>query len=973
MKKVVALFLCFFLLVGFTIVPGSGVEASSSSVQHVFSPKSYTHYGGTTYAVKKFTYPKTVKVRLSNGRYAYRSVKWSKVSFQKDDLNRTQRLVGTVHGTSKKAVWSVRIKNYPVRITTPVIRSVGKKQIPSMPKLLTAHFANGQRSTYKLTWGPRSTNTIGTKYVSYRASGLNVAFSGKVKLNVRDVMLTQPVFTILTNNEQIQAVGKIHYPEKGIRHYLIAENRETKKQYKKNIYPNRDGSYKVASLPLKPASYNVYVQSGVKRTSPVVVTLKDGQVPDDTEADIRKLLKGLLLNIDVTNPLLQDIVFPQIDGVTFSIGSNNDALSSSGKVTRGTKDELVTFTIQAKRGEITESITYTNILIPKRSQTDEEELDLWLNSIQIDNPLTKNIDLPTYPGVVFSIDSSNPAVVSSSGVVTRGDQDVYVNLTVRATKGSVTRTKSFPNILVPKKDASAESLIDDYLNRLVISSPVTTNITLPPLSGATVTLTSSNQAVVSNSGVVTRGTTDQSVSLVVTVTKDGVTKTKIFLGLLVPKKEGGAEGAVDDYLAGLSITSPLTANIVLPPFTGGTATLSSSNQAVVSNSGVVTRGTMDQTVSITVNATKDGVTKSRTFLNLLVPKKEGGAEGEVDDYLAALSITSPLTANIVLPPFTGGTATLSSSNQAVVSNSGVVTRGTTDQTVSITVNATKDGVTKSRTFSNLLVPKDDALLTAELDAALNAINLGNLINLSTNISLPSASNGINVSWSSNQPGVISNTGVIQQDPTESKLFILTASVTKSGLTRTKTFNGSVAANVQLVLGDDVTKIKSIFGTLYPVFDLSLPTSLNGSPLTWTSSNPALMTSAGDVRETDIVSPFTLSVENASTNQIINMSTQDVDTGLLGGLLDTLGTIVNPVVNALGGNSQNATLPSQYGGLLGIGAKSITNWESSHPDLVTIQGYNVTIKRDQQDHLVVLQAKYQGINQPIPIIVKLSKQ
>ncbi|MFN3633095.1 immunoglobulin-like domain-containing protein [Exiguobacterium profundum] len=888
MKKVVALFLCFFLLVGFTIVPGSGVEASSSSVQHVFSPKSYTHYGGTTYAVKKFTYPKTVKVRLSNGRYAYRSVKWSKVSFQKDDLNRTQRLVGTVHGTSKKAVWSVRIKNYPVRITTPVIRSVGKKQIPSMPKLLTAHFANGQRSTYKLTWGPRSTNTIGTKYVSYRASGLNVAFSGKVKLNVRDVMLTQPVFTILTNNEQIQAVGKIHYPEKGIRHYLIAENRETKKQYKKNIYPNRDGSYKVASLPLKPASYNVYVQSGVKRTSPVVVTLKDGQVPDDTEADIRKLLKGLLLNIDVTNPLLQDIVFPQIDGVTFSIGSNNDALSSSGKVTRGTKDELVTFTIQAKRGEITESITYTNILIPKRSQTDEEELDLWLNSIQIDNPLTKNIDLPTYPGVVFSIDSSNPAVVSSSGVVTRGDQDVYVNLTVRATKGSVTRTKSFPNILVPKKDASAESLIDDYLNRLVISSPVTTNITLPPLSGATVTLTSSNQAVVSNSGVVTRGTTDQSVSLVVTVTKDGVTKTKIFLGLLVPKKEGGAEGAVDDYLA-------------------------------------------------------------------------------------ALSITSPLTANIVLPPFTGGTATLSSSNQAVVSNSGVVTRGTTDQTVSITVNATKDGVTKSRTFSNLLVPKDDALLTAELDAALNAINLGNLINLSTNISLPSASNGINVSWSSNQPGVISNTGVIQQDPTESKLFILTASVTKSGLTRTKTFNGSVAANVQLVLGDDVTKIKSIFGTLYPVFDLSLPTSLNGSPLTWTSSNPALMTSAGDVRETDIVSPFTLSVENASTNQIINMSTQDVDTGLLGGLLDTLGTIVNPVVNALGGNSQNATLPSQYGGLLGIGAKSITNWESSHPDLVTIQGYNVTIKRDQQDHLVVLQAKYQGINQPIPIIVKLSKQ
>lgn len=304
-------------------------------------------------------------------------------------------------------------------------------------------------------------------------------------------------------------------------------------------------------------------------------------------------------------------------------------------------------------------------------------------------------------------------------------------------------------------------------------------------------------------------------------------------------------------------------------------------------------------VNLTVRATKEAVTRTKSFPNILVPKKDSSADSIIDDYLNRLVISSPVTSNITLPPLAGATVTLTSSNQAVITNSGIVTRGTTDQTVSITVNATKDGVTKSRTFSNLLVPKDDALLTAELDAALNAINLGNLINLSTNISLPSASNGINVSWSSSQPGVISNTGVIQQDPTDAKSFILTDSVAKSGLMRTKTFNGSVAANVQLLLGDDVTKIKSTFGTLYPVFDLSLPTSLNDSPLTWTSNNPALMTSTGDVRENDAVTPFTLTVSNASTNQIINMSTQDVDTGLLGGLLDTLGAIVNPVVNALG--------------------------------------------------------------------------
>ena len=39
--------------------------------------------------------------------------------------------------------------------------------------------------------------------------------------------------------------------------------------------------------------------------------------------------------------------------------------------------------------------------------------------------------------------------------------------------------------------------------------------------------------------------------------------------------------------------------------------------------------------------------------------------------------------------------------------------------MSITFNATKDGVTKSLTFSNVLMPNDNVLLTAELEAALN--------------------------------------------------------------------------------------------------------------------------------------------------------------------------------------------------------------------------------------------------------------
>lgn len=976
MKKVVSLLLCFFLLVGYIIVPSDGVEASSSVAQ-VVSPKAYTHYGGTTFAVKKFTFPKTVKVRLTNGKVENRSVKWSNVSFQKEYLNRTQRVIGTVQGTSKKAVWSVRIKNYPVRVTAPVIRSVGKGQRPTLPNLLTVHFINGQRSTYKLAWNTPSTASLGSKNATYRASGLNVAFTGQSKLVVRDVQVTQPVFTILTNNEQIQATGKILYPAKGVRHYLVAENRLTKKQVKKNIFPESDGSYRVPSLPLDAGSYNVFVQSGLKKTSPVVVTIKGNSIPEDTETDVRNLLKGLLGDINVSNPLLQDIVFPSIDGVAFSIESNNAALSANGKVTRGALDQVVNFTIRAKKGAVTESKSFSNIVIPKVALSDAEELDLWLDSIQVNNPLTQNIQLPTYPGVVFAIQSSNNAVVSPLGNVTRGLQDQVVNLVITATKGNLVRSKSFPNITVPKLDQTPESLIDDYLNKLMIPNPLLNNVVLPPLAGATVSLTSSNQGAVTNTGLVVRGLVDQNVSLVVTVTKDGVTKAKSFLDLKVPKRDGATDEILEDYLAKLTIPNPLLTNVSLPALPGGVATLVSTNPAVLAGDGALTRGLTDQTIGITVTAVKDGVTKTRTFSGIVVPKRDGAIDEVLDDYLAKLNIASPLTANIVLPPLAGATVTLNSSNPAIVSNLGVLTRGPGDQTVSITVTASKDGVTKSRTFPNLLVPKDDGLLTSELDAALNAINLGTLDNVTNNISLPSQSNGIPVTWQSQQTDVISNGGVIQRDASLAKPFTLIASVTKNGLTRTKSFSGTVAPNAQLLLAEDIAKIKSAFGTLHPVYDLNLPTTLNGTPLTWTSSNQSLLTDTGKVGRTNAFTPFTLTASNESVSQVINMSTQDLDLGLLGGLLsgllNDLGEIVNPIVNALGTNNNLGTLPKNYGGVSILGQKTITGWQSSHPDIVKINGYNVTLERGDQERLVVLRAKFEGITQPVPIIVKVPKR
>ncbi|MCY1689869.1 Ig-like domain-containing protein [Exiguobacterium sp. SL14] len=82
------------------------------------------HAGGSKYAVKKLTLPTKVKVKLSNGKYEMRSVKWSgSVKFEKKYINKYQVLYGKVAGTTKKAVLKVELQNYPVDVLEPVLEA----------------------------------------------------------------------------------------------------------------------------------------------------------------------------------------------------------------------------------------------------------------------------------------------------------------------------------------------------------------------------------------------------------------------------------------------------------------------------------------------------------------------------------------------------------------------------------------------------------------------------------------------------------------------------------------------------------------------------------------------------------------------------------------------------------------------------------------------------------------------------------
>lgn len=1304
MRKSLIVLLC--LLLSFPASFQSVVAAKSSSVKKVYRPASTVHYGGDVFAVKPLSPPKTVRVKLANGKKVKRSVKWSNVRFDKKIIDRKQKIKGNVSGTSKSAYWYVTIKNYPKSILPPVVKTVGKNQSAKLPERLSTIFAGGQRYSYPLKWTRTTTASFGKKSVKYTAVGRNVLITGKNTLRVSDVKHENVKYTPFESGRRLLVTGRILYPAKGMTHHLyLIDDKDRVSMYP--LKRDRQGYFRIETNMLPVGRYDVSILSGSQNAAPSTVTIRNVVTPPAPE-DSRKILKALLAGITIPSPLLQNIQLPQMDGATFSIRSTDGNLSPTGQVTRTDQERDVAFTIVGKLNGLEETRSFSGITIPKRELTDEELIDFTLDKFKLASPLTKDVQLPQAEGITFQLVSSNEKIVTSDGKVRRDLTDQLVTLTVKASKGSLEKSRLYSNITVPKVDNATELFLDDYLSRLTFPNPLTRDLVLPAATGTTLSLTSSLPDVLSSTGKVTRGLTDQSLSFLVSATKNGVTRTRSFWNYQVPKRDTAIDELLADYLNKLDIPSTLTRDVSLPTVEGIQTTLSSTNTSILSNTGQIIRGQTDKIVSLTVIATKDGVTKLRTFSNLTIPKKENATSDLLDDYLRTVEIPSPLTTDYYLPtPMTPGIETsLFSTNTAILSNTGRVTRGLTDQIVSVTVTASKDGlirkkefplitipkqevlsdalidtyldqveiasplnqniqlplapegmtvyltssqpdivatsgvikpadtaqtvtvsvtallngVSRTRMFSNLSVPARPLTVTEELTNYLNGVSIPKSLetDLSLNppagitvsvessvtsllsstgiltrdtvdrttditviaskngislykqfekisvpkrgltdteelqkyldqLSIPSLLNdnlniqpptgievtlssdktnvlsndgivipgikdelvslkitakkgsstlqktfsnlvvpqaglsvrdllesylknltiptkltenlviqpptGVKLSLSSDDPGVLSSSGVIvrgdttknivvtvqvEKDgvtaeksfpeievpwtleaelnqavkdlslssltdlklplnlPTEvnklpitwtssntnaitntgtiipavsSQAFTLTAWITKNGVLKSKTFNGTIAGNLSLILKEDLARIATASPTLNVYLDLKLPKSLNGSPLNWSSSNESLMTTLGKVLVTSKIAPFTLSAATGNTSSSLSLSTQDVRTSLLSGLLNLLGSIVDPIVDSLT-LGKSASLPKSYGGVLGIGAKSIDGWTSSHPDIVTIQGNQAVVTPDKYEHLVVLFAKFEDVPKPVPFLIKV---
>jgi uncharacterized protein YdeI (BOF family) len=266
------------------------------------------------------------------------------------------------------------------------------------------------------------------------------------------------------------------------------------------------------------------------------------------------------------------------------------------------------------------------------------------------------------------------------------------------------------------------------------------------------------------------------------------------------------------FESGDSINS-VTQNLNLPTKVGDvTITWSSNNPTVISNQGVVTRGFADVNVVLTATATLNDKTDTKPFTVKVIGHDAVAALNSI--VLAGTNIAYntttqvyTVTGNITLPQTANGLAiTWESLLPAVLSTAGVVVRPVYGEENANVILIAKIG-TEEREF-NILVPaitaKPVSVILAEARTALLIPGVSD--GVSQNITLPTTvtrpEGAVAVTWSSSNPDVISNTGIVNRQEDQVNVT-LTATLTYQSQSVTKEFDLVVLPSVSYVVAENI--------------------------------------------------------------------------------------------------------------------------------------------------------------------------
>ncbi|WP_294750043.1 Ig-like domain-containing protein [uncultured Exiguobacterium sp.] len=247
------------------VAPGLTADAASKvTVKSVTNPASISHYGGYTFAVKKLSLPKTVKVLLSNKKYENRSVKWGKVSYDAKYIGKYQTISGTVSGTTKKASIKVKLNNYPVDVVEPTLAPVAVGEKLNLPSTIDVKYKDGKvvaRSAKSFNLTAEKTDKAGEMKLSYNYMGNNSSIKGSIAYEVKAAEITNVMNEI--KDDMLSVSADVKYPAKDAKvEVLVYAFKDMTKEPIKVAAELKDGKLTAKSGVLPAGTHAFAVQVG---------------------------------------------------------------------------------------------------------------------------------------------------------------------------------------------------------------------------------------------------------------------------------------------------------------------------------------------------------------------------------------------------------------------------------------------------------------------------------------------------------------------------------------------------------------------------------------------------------------------------------------------------------------------------------------------------------------------------------------
>ncbi|WP_405176056.1 S-layer homology domain-containing protein [Paenibacillus sp. FSL H8-0261] len=600
--------------------------------------------------------------------------------------------------------------------------------------------------------------------------------------------------------------------------------------------------------------------------------LEIGDITIDNPTQITLSIAGHANSHEITDSINNaEVTVAGIPSTTFSVlfRSPPPSISASPDVLHDAGDGSVeeTLRVTLKNGRFTEEVN-TGVTInnlPEGLDFTVVRISDTILEVHFTGQATKKSDASAFASVTV-----DPAIViDAAASLTSNNFDLQV-------------PDATSLIVRDMTDLTWDTIREENIQQESVTSDV--YLTEKGTYGSKIIWKSTNEAVISPDGTVTRPSFekgDQEVTLTAEFKNGSSVQTKTFI-LIVKKEAGTDEQSVAEDLNRLTWEMIRADNesqkdvktllkLLTKGSNGSSITWSTSNKEVIGTDGKVTRpGYLegDQNVTLTATVSKGKAVQTKEFVVTVIKQPMNDAEAVSED-LAGLTWKMIRAENerqedvktllkLLTKGSNGSSITWSTSNKEVIGTDGKVTRPgylEGDQKVTLTAVVSKGEVIFKKEFV-LYVKAKIADINEQLAEEIGMLRIGytnpdSVNSVTQNIQL--ISNGFydsKVVWTSHRSDIVSNTGEIQR-PLKDTIVRLTARVTKDGFFHEKDFYITVKgtslvdlpkdelnANIVYAPGDSETSVKK---------NIFLTTKGDtGSLLSWTSSNPDIISNTGRV-------------------------------------------------------------------------------------------------------------------------------